>query len=130
MKEIDKLIRDALRDEDSELAETLGGEQRMHQMILDLYRGRSRWLAISWTILTLLLMVVGIYAAVRFYDATMEKDMLLWGALALFSFAMVMAVKIWGWMEMSKNEVMREIKRLELQVVRLTTSLKNDTAKS
>ena len=123
MKEIDKLIRDALRDEDSELAEKLSREQRMHQVILDLYRGRNRWLAISWTILTIVMMAIGIYAAVRFYHAAVEKDMLLWGALAMFSFAMVMGVKIWGWMEMSKNEVMREIKRLELQVVHLTGRL-------
>lgn len=129
MKEIDKLIRDALRDEDVELFETIGGEQRMHQVILDLFRGRSKWLSIGTIAVTIGLMVLGVYAVVQFYQSNIIRDMFLWGAVAFFTFAAVGAVKVWAWMEMAKNETMREIKRLELQIARLASMIRRGESK-
>ena len=34
-------------------------------------------------------------------------------------------MKIWGWMEISKNFVTREIKRVELQIARLASRIKD-----
>ncbi len=123
MKEIDRLIRDALREEDAELFEKIGGEQRMHQVILDLFRGRNRWLALATVIVTVALLVLAVYAAIQFYRSEIVRDMLLWFALAFFCFMAIGAVKVWSWMEMAKNETMREIKRLELQVVHLAAKI-------
>lgn len=38
---------------------------------------------------------------------------------ALVAAVAVAMLKIWSWMEMHKNQVLREVKRLELQVARL-----------
>ena len=126
MKEIDRLIRDALREEDAELFEKIGGEQRMHQVILDLFRGRNKWLSLATLVVTVLFLVLAVYAAIQFYRAEILRDMLLWFAVAAVCFMAIGAIKIWSWMEMAKNETMREIKRLELQVVHLATKLGRD----
>ena len=44
MKDIHKMIRDALGAEDAELFESLSGEQGIYEMIIDSFRGKTRWL--------------------------------------------------------------------------------------
>ena len=68
-------------------------------------------------------MIVSVYAVVQFFETTDMREMLLWGAVAFFGFMSVLAVKIWTWMEMAKNEIMREVKRTELQIAYLANKL-------
>jgi len=123
MREIDRMIQDALRKEDAEMLEQVSGEQKMHQVILDLFRGRSRWLSIMAIVITLALMGIAVYAAIEFAQAVEMRMMFVWGAVALFCSLAVGAMKIWTWMEMAKNELMREVKRLELQIAYLANKL-------
>jgi len=37
----------------------------------------------------------------------------------------IMALKLWSWMQMDRNAVMREIKRLELQVSAIAKEIKS-----
>ena len=48
--------------------------------------------------------------------------MLLYGGASALSFAIVLMVKIWYWLEINRLSLIREIKRVELQVIR--TSLR------
>ena len=41
-----------------------------------------------------------------------------------FSLAAVMAMKLWDWMEIERTTVTREIKRLELRIAQLASSLR------
>ena len=52
------------------------------------------------------------------------EDMLRWGAGSALAFAGLALVKVWFWMEMQKNAIMREVKRLELQVASLAAQLR------
>ena len=49
--------------------------------------------------------------------------MLIWGASAAFCFAVVTTIKIWYWMEMTRNALLRDIKRVELQIAQLAQRL-------
>ena len=60
----------------------------------------------------------------RFVRAQAVGDMLRWGAAAAFAFAGLALVKIWFWLELEKNAVVREIKRLEVQVASLAAQLR------
>jgi uncharacterized membrane protein YciS (DUF1049 family) len=55
----------------------------------------------------------------RFVQATEVGDMLRWGAAAAFAFAGLALVKLWFWLELQKDEIVREVKRLEVQVASL-----------
>ncbi len=120
MKEIDRMIQEALRAENSEMLEKFSEDQTVHEMITDLFRIRPRWLLVGTILVTLASIVVAAYAGYRFYYAPEMREMPLWGALGSGCITVGTAVKIWGWMEMSKNAVIREIKRLELQIVYLS----------
>jgi len=55
----------------------------------------------------------------RFLNAPEVESMLRWGAGSALAFAGLALVKVWFWMELQKNAVVREIKRLELRVAGL-----------
>ena len=123
MKEIDRMIREALREEDAALYESVGGEQAVHQIVFDIFRGKSRWLVVTSIIIGVVFMALAVVSAWRFYQAEQMREMLIWGAGCFFCLAAVTAMKIWFWMEMSKNAVTREIKRLELQLAHVARAI-------
>lgn len=122
-KEIDSMIREALSKEDAARFESVETEQSPFAEAMSLFQGRSRWLVYGSIIAILFLMVVAVFAAIKFLDTGRVREMILWGAVCFFALSGVSAMKIWSWMEMSKNSIRREIKRLELQVAYVTTSI-------
>ena len=60
------------------------------------------------------------YCAWKFFHVEAIDSKLLWGGSAWFLATMVAFMKVWFWMRMESNRVLREIKRLELQIARLS----------
>jgi uncharacterized membrane protein YjfL (UPF0719 family) len=60
----------------------------------------------------------------RFMQAKELEDMLRWGAAAAFAFAGITLIKVWFWLELQKNDIVREVKRLEVQVASLAAQLR------
>jgi hypothetical protein len=125
MNELDKRIREALAAEDEELVSDFDDEQSMFQMIADSFRGRHRWLVVLVWIAVIVYCGLMLFSALRFFAVDEIREMLLWGGLFGFSLLAVTACKIWYWMELNKNAVTREVKRVELQIARLAHSLRN-----
>lgn len=120
MKAIDRMIRDALSEEDAELHERFGGQQPIHETVKDFLSFKPRLLLIGAIAVTFVAMAIAVFSVMRFLNAPEIRDMLLWGGVGLFSLLVVSTIKIWAWMEMSKNAVTRDIKRLELKIVNLS----------
>ena len=66
----------------------------------------------------------GVVFAWRFLYAPDLADMLRWGAASALAFAGVALVKVWFWLELQKNAVVRELKRLEVQVASLAAQFR------
>ncbi|REJ67119.1 MAG: hypothetical protein DWQ31_12280 [Planctomycetota bacterium] len=124
MNELDKKIREALAAEDQELAESFADEQSIFQMIGDSFRGRHRWLVALVFVETTVFLVLAILSAVQFFQAETERDMMMWSVAFLLFLLAIMAGKIWYWMELNKNAVTREVKRVELQIAHLAQRLR------
>ncbi len=116
---IDAKIRAAL--EETSRKELLAGfdEQSLFDQAMQIFRGRNRW--INWIMVVCSLACVGLsaYAAYRFYGAVNVKELIAWSIAFIFGILVVSIMKIWAWLEMEKYTTIREIKRLELQVVAL-----------
>jgi len=123
MKELDRRIEEALRGEDAELLPAQAEEPSMLEIILETFRGRHRWLTFLGFFYTLVFMVLFVVSAIRFFRAEDTRGLLLWASASLICLICVALFKIWFWMELNKNAVTREIKRLELQVARLATRI-------
>ncbi len=116
--EIDALIREALSQEEAHQFDEFG-EQSIFEQALEVLRGRQRWVAAMTMVFTLIFVIGGVYSAIRFFRAEALPEMIVWGGSFFFFLVVVLALKIWYWMEMQRHTLTREIKRLELQVTRL-----------
>ena len=124
MNDLDRAIRQSLTAEDAELFDRLGADQALHKQVLATFQDQLRWFnAASW-VGGLVLFGVACVSAWRFVHALDVGEMLRWGAAAALAFAGVLLVKVWFWMELQKNAIVREVKRLELQVASLAAQLR------
>ncbi len=124
MNVLDDKIREALQQEDAELFEEVGGEPSIFEMLMETCRGRHRWLNMLGAFWTLVFLVLGVVAAVKFFSAEGTRDIVMWAAACIVCVSAVSMLKIWYFLEMHKNALTREIKRLELQIARLAGRLK------
>lgn len=123
MEDLDEAIRKSLSSEDARILDRVAGDQALHEQLLAMFQGRLRWLnALGWVI-GLALFAVACFAAWRFAGAADIRAMLMWFAAAALAVAGLALVKVWFWLELARNSVVREIKRLELQVAQVAARL-------
>jgi hypothetical protein len=115
MKDIDRKITEALRQSYPEV--DLAPEPNIAEELITAFRGRNQWTNLYALVVSLLAFGVAIWAGWRFYHAPELRDMLLWGGLSLLGVLMLSFIKIWFWLEMQSNRVLREIKRIELFLI-------------
>ncbi len=119
MEEIDKLIRDTLTQEESKFYDDLN-EQGLFGMVRGLFKGKLKWIIVMMIAVNLIILVAFIYCAVQFFEATETIELIKWAVAGFICMMMISMLKLFSWMQMNKNALMREIKRLELLVSSLT----------
>ncbi len=124
MNDLDKKIREALRKEDAELYKEFEDQPSVFEMLMETCRGRHRWLNMLGAFWTLVFVVLGVLAAVKFFNAEAVRDIVMWAAACIVCVSAVSMLKIWYFLEINKNALTREIKRLELQIARLAGRIK------
>jgi hypothetical protein len=119
MEDIDKLIKDTLTEEEAKFYDELE-EQNLFQMLGGLFRGKNSWLAFIMNIINALVFGLLIYCIIQTFDVVNTNDLILWVGGVLLCFLTMSMLKIYMWLQMHKNALVREIKRLELQVSSLS----------
>jgi hypothetical protein len=61
----------------------------------------------------------------RFTLAAEPRTMMMWGGGAALAVSGLALIKVWFWMEIQKNSIVREVKRVELQLANLAASLRS-----
>lgn len=118
-EEIDRLIKETLTEEEAKFYQELD-EQNVLQMVGGLFRGKNKWIMVLMNFMTLVFFGLFIYCIVQFFEASNTKEMIQWATGSLIFLLGVSMLKIFAWMQMDKNALLREIKRLELQVSSLS----------
>lgn len=118
MADLDRMIEDALDDEDRALLEQFG-EQGIFEQTFGVFKGKTAWMTILLSIVMVALFAAGVYCVFRFLTTPDLAAMLRWGAAAWVVLTGLIFVKLWFWMQMQTNQVLREVKRVELQIARL-----------
>jgi hypothetical protein len=124
MNEFDRAIRQSLSAEDAELFDRLGADQALHRQVLATFEGQFRWFNAAGWIAGFALFAVGSALAWRFMQAEDIGEMLRWGGASALAFAGLALVKVWFWLELQKNAIVREVKRLEVQVASLAVQVR------
>lgn len=120
MTDLDAKIRDALKAEDADL---FGDEPGLPAMVAESFRSKNRWLVwVVWVSIFIFTAIAG-WTAYRFFTAETIDAKLEWGLIVALAMLSVVMLEQWYWMELQKNTVVREVKRVELQIARLAGRL-------
>jgi len=118
MDELDRKIEEALSAEDRAMFDEFG-EQGIFAQWFGVYRGPQAWIFSLTTVVMVFLGAGGLYSLWKLIEVGSGPDAVKWGAAAIILLTMVSFIKVYFWMRMESNRVIREIKRLELQIARL-----------
>lgn len=118
MTDFDQTIRKALSEEDQEFLAKLDKETPIDE-VLSTFKGRWAHLNVFAAIITFASFGFLVYAAIQMAGAEAVRETVLWAVGVMLSALFVAMLKMWFWMEMHRNQMLRELKRLELQVARL-----------
>ncbi len=119
MEDIDKLIKETLTQEEAKFYDDLE-EQNLLQMVTGIFSGKNSWLVIVMSIVQVVFFGFFIYCAIQFFNVEATNDLIKWGIFGTLSLIASSMLKIFSWMQMDKKAIIREIKRLELQVSSLS----------
>ena len=115
MNDLDRKIQAALSRDPA--GDPLAEEPNIAEEVLAAFRGRHRWLSALAAALQLAGVAGLVFAAFRFCQADALALQLRWGALAVVLLAATTMIKVWFWLELHTNRVLREVKRVELLLV-------------
>jgi len=119
MEEIDNLIKETLNEEEAKFYDDLN-EEGIVGMVRSLFKGKMKWVIIMMITVNVIIMGIFIYCLIQFLEATETIEVIKWAAAGFMCMMMVSMLKIFSWMQMNKNALMREIKRLELLISSIT----------
>lgn len=124
MSDIDDKIRKALEIDQDDLKRAID-EPCFFEMLIQCYRGKNRWLGFLVIFDILAFVGIGTWALWEFFHTDSMEAKLGWSLLFMGSLMVIAMAKLWAWMQINKNIMVREIKRVELQLVRIHEVLKD-----
>jgi hypothetical protein len=151
MNELDRKIREALPPHEAEQLGPLD-EPSVWEQVKQLFQGRLWWvsllLAVGAGVVSIFMVVSAVWSSARwasvnmvwimkhytrprprayFFQAEGVREMLAWAGGFGLSLVVVSFCRLWFWLMLHRNAVVREVKRVELQVARLSGRLRMPT---
>jgi len=121
-EKIDQLIKEALTEEEVEFYDNLD-EQNVFQMLGGVFKGKNRWIMVVMNLAMLLIFIFLIICVVRFFSTDITNELIKWSIAGMICINAISLLKLFTWMQMDKNSIKRELKRLELQVSNLASKI-------
>jgi hypothetical protein len=111
------MIEAALGAEDRALFARFGDEGLLGE-VGGLFAGKMGWWVALTSLIQLLLFAGAVYAAMQCLTLGDPVSVIRWGIAAAVLFMAISIIKIMHWQQMQANRVIREVKRLHLQLAR------------
>jgi len=118
MRNIDELIDEALDAEERALLRSIGEEPGFFAQTAGIFSGRTGWVSALLMVVQGAIFIAGAWATVQFFAAENVLDALRWGLPAATALLMSLIIKMAMWPTLETNRVIRELKRVELQIAR------------
>tara|TARA_R110002073_G_scaffold140338_3_gene291216 strand:- start:373 stop:750 length:378 start_codon:yes stop_codon:yes gene_type:complete len=120
MSDIDEQIRNALAAEDQKAIDEIDDGAGLFELIGLSFKGKQAWLSYYIFFLGFAVAAAFVYFVIQYLAADDLKTSLNWALLIIGSLFMTTLIKVLGWQQMQKAELMREIKRLEMRIMLAT----------
>ena len=118
MRDLDQMIDEALDAEEGDLLRSIGEEPGFFDQAFGLFGGSAGWVNVLLMVVQGALFIAGVWAAINFFNAGDSLTALRWGLPAAVLLLTALIIKMSMMPTMQANRVIRELKRLELQVAR------------
>jgi uncharacterized integral membrane protein len=118
MRDLDKLIDEALGEEESELLRQIGDSPGFVERALGMFGAGVKWMVWFMMVGQTVLFLVGVWAAWNFFEASDPVAQLRWGLPAAVLLIASLIVKVSVAPPIHHNRIMCELKRIELQMAR------------
>lgn len=113
----DKLLRSLSADDEAFLKD-IEQDTGLFQQLGATFSGPLRYWTVFAFVLSFAVFALSMWAAYNMINASDLKAVVLWSALFGWASLGVAMLKIWFWMRMNHLNVLRELKRIELRIVR------------
>ncbi|MCP4978612.1 MAG: hypothetical protein GY931_20895 [Maribacter sp.] len=121
-EKIDELIKETLNQEEAKFYDELE-EHNLMGKLGEVYKSKVGWLAIIMNVVHLVIFGLLIYCIVQFFGTNETNELIKWASAGFLCMIAMGMLKLYIWMQMDKNDILREMKRLELQVATLSSKL-------
>ena len=118
MRDLDAMIDEALDSEERALLRSIGEETGFFAQALGVFGGSAGWVSALLMVVQTLLFFAGFWATFNFFEARDPLSALRWGLPAAVLLLMALIIKLSLWPTIQTNRVIRELKRIELQIAR------------
>ena len=118
MRDLDRMIDEALGEEESELLRRIGEPPGFLERALGLFGAGVKWMVMLMMVIQTLLFFAGLWATWNFFEAVDPVTQLRWGLPAAVLMLMALAIKLSVAPSIHANRIMCELKRIELQIAR------------
>ncbi len=116
MNDIDSKIRESLKD--SREYDELFEDRNIVIEAMTPFRGHRKWINALGLCYGVFGLVLAVWAGFKFFHADVVRDQILWGGLGFLGILFTSFLKVWFWMEMHTNRILREVKRVELLILK------------
>ena len=118
MKDIDRMIDEAIYEEEGELLRQIGEEPGFFTQLLGIFGGRTGWVNVLMMVWQTVFFIAGVWAAWMFFLAADPVTQLRWGLPAAVLLIMALMLKMMVWPSVQTNRLLREMKLIQLQLAR------------
>lgn len=118
MRDLDELIDEALEGEERELLRSIGEEPGFFAQMFGIFGGATGWVHVLMMVVQTALFIAGIWATWNFFEAADALTAVHWGLPAAVLLLMALILKLSLWPTIQANRIIRELKRIELHIVR------------
>ena len=112
------MIDEALDEEEREVLRRIGEEPGFFAQALGVFGGRTGWVNVVLMIVQSVAFIAGVWTAWHFFNALDPVTQLRWGLPSAVLLIMAAILKMALLPRMETNLVIRELKRIELQIAR------------
>lgn len=118
MRNVDQMIDEALDAEERDLLLSIGEEPGFIERTLGMFDKRVLWVVGLMMVIQSIVFLAGVWAAWMFFEATDTVTQLRWGLPSAVLLLMALMIKLSVPPAIWAKRLMRELKRIELQIAR------------
>jgi hypothetical protein len=120
---IDEKIKRELESDTPELDKILVDDEGLFSRMSGSFKGGMKYWIIMVYFLTVVVGITFLWTGYRFFISTELQDQIFWGISFIVALNMQGFLKQFLFMESNRNSIMREVKRVEVAVARLSAKV-------